>query len=406
MELAKHTLRVLVLTALGALIFAPPLATPAGAQMVMRGPNNEGTPPGKSAVSKTAASSKKKSINTELSIVALVNDEPITGYEVRQRAEMLSGGAVGEYVKNNVEARWKQIITGKKIQEEFQAYARKRQPRSKEELEKIQKEFVISKRNAMLAQLQAEARSKTSTKSSSEALDELIDEKLKMQEAKRLGATASPSEVDAVIKSIADRNKMTVEQLTKNLGGTLDPMKQRIGTTLAWQDVIRRKFGHQIAIASSDVDRYVAASGGGEDQVELQVQRVRINMPAQIERGGVAQRVTQAEALRAKFTGCDATAKLVAGQPGVHFEDLGKRKPASFPEPTRSLLLNAKDNEMLPPSVTEDGIDMFAVCGRDVVKAEDARRSQAEGELKQKEFDLLAKRYLKDLRQDAHIEYR
>lgn len=56
--------------------------------------------------------------------------------------------------------------------------------------------------------------------------------------------------------------------------------------------------------------------------------------------------------------------------------------------------------------MTEDGIDMFAVCGRDVVKAEEARRTQAEGELKQKEFDLLAKRHLKDLRQDAHIEYR
>ncbi|HMN37839.1 MAG TPA: peptidylprolyl isomerase [Hyphomicrobium sp.] len=405
MDFPNRTFPILGLSGLCAIVLAAPLALPADAQMVMRGPNNEGAPPAKVAQAKKKPS-PGKSINTEQSIVALVNDEPITGYEVRQRAEMLAGGSVGEYVKNNVEARWKQIITGKKIQEEFQEYAKKRQPRSKEDLQKIQKDFVIAKRNAMLAQLQAEARAKTSGKSSKVALDELIDEKLKMQEAKRVGAVASASEVDAVIKSIAERNKLTIEQLAKNLGGSLEPMKQRIGSTLAWNDVVRRKFGHQISIASRDVDKYVASAEGGEDQVELQVQRISINMPAQMEHGGVAQRVSQAEAIRARFTGCKDISKLVAGQAGVRHEDLGKRKASSFPEPTRSLLLNAKDNEMLPPSVTEDGIDIFAVCGRDVVKAEEARRTQAEGELKQKEFDLLAKRYLKDLRQDAHIEYR
>ena len=405
MDFSNRTFSSLIRAGLSVAVLAAPLSLPASAQMVMRGANNEGTPPVKVVQSKNSPP-RKSSIDTEQSIVALVNDEPITGYEVRQRAEMLAGGSVGEYVKNNVESRWKQIITGKKIQEEFQEYAKKRQPRTKEDLQKIQKEFVIGKRNAMLAQLQSEARSKTTGKTSKAALDELIDEKLKMQEAKRVGAVASSAEVDAVIKSIAERNKLTIEQLTKSLGGSLDPMKQRIGTTLAWNDVIRRKFGHQISVASRDVDKYVASAEGGEDQVELQVRRVRINTPAQMEHGGIAQRVSQAEALRSKFTNCNDLSKLVVGQSGLQFEDLGKRKPSTFPEPTRSLLLNAKDNEMLPPSVTEDGIDMFAVCGRDVVKAEEARRTQAEGELKQKEFDLLAKRHLKDLRQDAHIEYR
>ncbi|MEQ1716604.1 MAG: peptidylprolyl isomerase, partial [Hyphomicrobium sp.] len=110
--------------------------------------------------------------------------------------------------------------------------------------------------------------------------------------------------------------------------------------------------------------------------------------------------------MRAKFKDCKSTAQLAAGVAGVRFEDVGKRRPSSFSEPTRSLLLSAKDNEMLPPSVSEDGVDLFAVCGREVIKAEDQKRTKAEGELKQKEFELLAKRHLKDLRQDAHIEYR
>ena len=61
---------------------------------------------------------------------------------------------------------------------------------------------------------------------------------------------------------------------------------------------------------------------------------------------------------------------------------------------------------MLPPSVNDGAIELWVVCGRTVVKAVDDKRTQAEGELKQKEFELMAKRYIKDLREDAHIEYR
>lgn len=353
---------------------------------------------------KSAARTPGKS---EQSIVALVNDEPITGYEVRVRTEMLSGGAVAEYMKNNVEGRWKSMMSSPKIQTEFQEYAKKKQPRTKEELQAIQKEFVLGKRNAMMAQLQSEARNHAGAKTSKAALDELIDEKLKMQEAKRLGAIASDDEVDMIIKGIAERNKMTIDQLAKSLGGTIDPMKQRIRSTLAWNDVIRRKYGHQIAVATKDVEKYVATSNTNtQDDVELVVQRVRINLPAKVDEATTAQRLSQAEAIRAKFTDCKTTSQIITGNPGVRVEELGKRRASAFPEPTRSLLTSAKDNEMLPPSVNEGAVDLFAVCGRSVVKADEQKRTQAEGELKQKEFELLSKKHLKDLRQDASIEYR
>ena len=61
---------------------------------------------------------------------------------------------------------------------------------------------------------------------------------------------------------------------------------------------------------------------------------------------------------------------------------------------------------MLPPTVSAVGIELWAVCGRKVVTANDQKRESAENELRQKEFELLAKKHLKDLRQDAAIEYR
>ena len=349
----------------------------------------------------------RKPASGEQSIVALVNDEPITGYEVRQRTEMLSGGAAAEYVRKNAEGRWKSVMSSKSIQTEFQEFAKNRQPRTKEELQAIQKEFVMQKRNSLMAQLQAEGSRQAAAKTSKVALEELIDEKLKMQEAKRVGAVASEDEIDGVIKGIAERNKLTVDQLAKSLGGSLEPMKQRVRSTLTWNEVIRRKFGQQIAVATKDVEKFIAAApNAGEDDLELIVQRVRVNLPAKLDDSGIAQRVSQAEAIRTKFTDCKSTSAIVAGAAGVRVDDLGKRRPSSFQEPTRSLLLNARDNEMLPPYVGDGGVDLFAVCGRNVIKAADQKRTQAEGELKQKEFELLSKKHLKDLRQDASIEYR
>ncbi len=88
------------------------------------------------------------------------------------------------------------------------------------------------------------------------------------------------------------------------------------------------------------------------------------------------------------------------------FDVLSAQKPSSIPEPTRSLLLNARDGEMLPPTVSPGSVELWAVCGRKVVKADDQKREVAENSLRQKEFDILAKKHLKDLRQDAAIEYR
>jgi peptidyl-prolyl cis-trans isomerase SurA len=68
--------------------------------------------------------------------------------------------------------------------------------------------------------------------------------------------------------------------------------------------------------------------------------------------------------------------------------------------------LNAHDNEMLPPTLGEGGVELWALCGRKQIKAEETKRETAENDLRQKEFEILAKKYLKDLRQDAHIEMR
>ena len=62
--------------------------------------------------------------------------------------------------------------------------------------------------------------------------------------------------------------------------------------------------------------------------------------------------------------------------------------------------------EALAARAKANGVELWAVCGHKVVKAADSKRESAANELRQKEFEILSKKHLKDLRTDAHIEYR
>jgi peptidyl-prolyl cis-trans isomerase SurA len=207
---------------------------------------------------------------------------------------------------------------------------------------------------------------------------------------------------------MAERNKMTPEQFAEHvakMGANISTMRQRVKASLSWADVIRRRFGHQISTVGNDVE-HIGVTVAGENDVELQVQRVLLALPGNGDQKQVVQRLSEAERLRAQFGGCKTMSSLASGIGGARFDDLGDRKPATIPEPTRSLLLNASDNEMLPPTIGDGGVELWAVCGRKVVKDDTKKQQTAEEDSRQKEFEILAKKHLKDLRQDAHIEYR
>jgi peptidyl-prolyl cis-trans isomerase SurA len=340
-------------------------------------------------------------------IEVLVNDEPITGFEVDRRAMLLSGSNVQAQAKTKFEALVKNPRTTERLKALLNQVVQANQGKSREEIiaifEKRKKDFGMSLQREAFES----ARKAALPAVKKQAMEELIDERLKLQEAKKQSVTIEDSEVDRVVTGIAERNKMTLDQFTKQVGGSLDPMKNRIRAALSWNEVVRRRFGPLINVNTKDVDKMVAtAAGASQEDVELQIQRVQIMLPKKMEEHGIAQRIEEAEKVRSRFTDCKSTAAAATGIPGAKFENIGKRKSSTLPEPTRTLLLNASDGEMLPPTVGDGAVELYVVCGRDSVKTDADKRTQAEGELKQKEFEVMARRYLKDLREDAHIEYR
>lgn len=338
-----------------------------------------------------------------------VNGEPITAYEIEQRARLLAMQAnLGQRAQENMKriasseatnARWKQMV---------EDTIRNNPGKSRDDIMKI----LETKRTELGQSLQRQALE--SAKASvlpglrDSARTELIEETIKLQEARRNTVKVDETEVEGVINNLAQNNKMSIPQLEKHflgMGIDLSTLRTKFRSNLAWAEVIRRKYSFFVNPNQREIDKLVGGTQtSGEDDVELLLQRIVVTVPAKLDQRNMAQRFAEAETLRTGFQNCKALPSLANKLQGARHEVLGSRRPANFQEPTKSMLSNAKTGDMLPPNLVSQGIELLAVCERRVVKADEKRRQEAAAELRQKEFEILARRLLRDLQQNAIIE--
>ncbi len=353
-----------------------------------------------------------KSGQSGQSIIMLVNDEPITAYEVDMRTRFLAMSSGGGDIAKRAQESFKALATNEGVNARFRAAVEAliQEHQGKKSREEIMK-MIEAKKTEFAQSLQKQAldgaRSAALPKYRKDAQEELVEEKLKMQEARKLGVGVGDEEVGKIIKGIAERNKLTEAQFAANIkngGSDISVMKARFQASLSWREVVRRKFAAQISINQRDVDKFLANSskaGEAVDTQELQIQRISLPLPAKLDQASLAQRQADADALRRKFGGCKTTGQLAATLPGSKFEDLKFVRPSSVGEPTRSFLTSAKDGEMIPPQLGTGSLEIYTVCGRRDLKVDEKKREEAQQELQSREFEQLANRYLRDLKQDA-----
>lgn len=315
---------------------------------------------------------------------------------------------IGERARANMQAIAKNPSTNERLKAILEETIKANRGKSREQViaafevrkksfvESLQRQAVESARSGVLPTLRKDA------------LQELIDERLKLQEGRKLSIPVPESDVDKIFAQMAQRNKMSSAEFSAHIarqGASADVVKSRLRASLVWREVVRKRYGHQINVSQRDIESLAAQTGGDESQ-ELKLQLITIESPGKVDQRAMAARLLEANALRGEFKGCGSMASLAKGRANAKFQDLGWRKPASVAEPTRSLLQSAKDGEILPANLSGAGVEIYAVCARRTVKLDDEKRQAAENQLQMKEFEKLALRYLHDLRKDALIEIR
>lgn len=329
------------------------------------------------------------------SIVVMVNDEPVTSYDVKQRQRFLA-------LSSGLGKKMKARLQSDKTKQEFRAYMTEHQPKSREEAKALQKKFV--------ARLQQQVVASSSRTMRKEAIDQLIEERLMLQAAKQNKIEISDADVNKTLTRMAQgrgKQKRSLKEFLASFKAQgINPvtLKERIKAQTAWRQLIRRLFGSRVKSAVSTTPTTASTGQSGEGTV-LDIDIVKLSAPSGNQQL-TALRLVEAEEIRKNFSSCSKLAAQLKGKKYISVQKVKKAKLKKFRGDVRTALAKAKPGEMTPPVIKGEGVEIHAVCSKSVAGSPKKKKKKAKADNKiQEEFELYSRRHLKDLRDRALLKY-
>jgi peptidyl-prolyl cis-trans isomerase SurA len=249
-----------------------------------------------------------------------------------------------------------------------------------------------------------------------QARDELTDEALKRQELKRLNLLVSDGEVNDAYARFATNNKMTLNQLNGVLdkaGVTPQHFKEYIRMQMSWGRALATRNRSQggTRVSEQDAVQRMLKDGGKKPvSTEYQLQQVIFVVPAN-NRGILPKRRGEANAMRARFNGCDTTRDIAKGTLDVTVRDLGKFVEQELPAEWSKQVTSTPVGQATSTLDTDKGVEFLGVCSTKQVSDDRVARlvfsqeaTAAAGNGKQEAAaQAVDKKYLEELRSKAKI---
>jgi peptidyl-prolyl cis-trans isomerase SurA len=245
-----------------------------------------------------------------------------------------------------------------------------------------------------------------------EALDELIDEKLKLQIAKHYVIDITDKDVNATLAGMAQRAGFSTEQFTKVLaqsGISIAAFKEHLKADMGWGAIIRGKFMGSLQVGEKDV-REALQSRKKDDKASVAhlytLRQVLFIAPRGVADSVLEARRREAEALRARFQSCEEGVTTARELKDVAVRNPINRLSSEVPTKQREVIDATPLGHLTPPEVTQLGVELFAVCGKQEVHGDSPDAHEVRDEITNQRYLAQSKRYLQELRRNAMIEVR
>ncbi len=145
-------------------------------------------------------------------------------------------------------------------------------------------------------------------------------------------------------------------------------------------------------------------AGVGSTLIQLKQAAVRLAADATPDQ--VAAATAKLATLRAAYKGCATLEAQATKVDGVVAGDLGETDIGDLSPEFKTVVDTLKVGEIGGPVRTKAGIHLVALCGRRASGARVASKDDIEGRLENEQLSMIAKRFLRDLRNSATIESR
>jgi peptidyl-prolyl cis-trans isomerase SurA len=328
------------------------------------------------------------------SVIVLVNDEPITSYDVAQRQRFLA-------VTSGLGDKMRAKLQSEETKEAFRAYMTEQRPKSKEEAAELQKKFV--------AQLQQQVVNNSSGALRKDAIEQLIDERLMLQAAKEQKIIVTDAEVNESLTRMAQggANKNSLEDFLgqfKQQGINPATLRERIRAQTGWREVVKRIYGSRVRSSVSSITTPDEQGAAGGTVVDVEI--VKFVVPPTADQKLMAQHLVAVEQIRKRFSTCAALPAIVKEVSGATVQSVKQANLTEFRGDVRAALSKAKAGEMTPPIISGGTIESHALCTKKVSVASGKTEAKSESKDKmQEEFQLYSRRHLKDMKDRALLKY-
>lgn len=198
-----------------------------------------------------------------------------------------------------------------------------------------------------------------------QVLRQLVDERLQLQEAKRLNVTVPQAEIDKAIERIAEQNRMNRQQLNKYLadhGIAPSTLIEQTRSMMAWQRVMARRVRQEVVITDEDVDaamQHVKDSIGKPEYLVAEI-FLAVDNPEQDEQvRRAAERLT--DEIRKGGNFAAVARQFSQATTAASSGDLGWVRPGELDPEIDSALAQLRPGQMSQPVRTASGYHVLLV---------------------------------------------
>lgn len=197
-----------------------------------------------------------------------------------------------------------------------------------------------------------------------EAINRLIEERLQLEEARRMGIRIAPDQIRQGMEEFAARAELTAEEFVQAVGEVgiaPESFMDFVEAGLAWREVMRMRYGGRITVTEAEVDRALSltAQRGG-----IRVLLSEIVLPDTPETAAEVRRIA-AEVSQITSIGAfaDAARRFSAAESAARGGQLDWVPLANLPEALQPMLLRMQPGQVTPPIPAGGAIVIFQLRG-------------------------------------------
>jgi peptidyl-prolyl cis-trans isomerase SurA len=245
-----------------------------------------------------------------------------------------------------------------------------------------------------------------------DVINELIDDRVKLKEAKKFGVDPGLSDVNASYEGMAQRMRLTAEQLSKTLeskGVRPETLKSRMKAEMVWTSLVRGRYKERLQVGEKDVADKVKAEGGDKLQIEgteYKMQPVVLIVPRGSSPAFLETRQKEAETYRSRVASCEEANSLFRSTPNATIREAVTKTTAELPDALRKVLDDLPIGHLTAPEVTKAGIEMVVLCSRKPTMIDTPKKREIREKMFSEKYEKTSKAYLAEIRKAAMIEYR